>query len=279
MNVEGAAVERGSGARSCRGSTPAGASAPSPAPAVGVPPSPSTSRWWCTWRLRGASPGLVAGRASRAFLPAVPDRGPSPLAVVGLAGAADPGHRADGARVRPHRGRRQRLADARARSTATTSSTGSASRGSRSFVTAMTVGRGRAPRCWTASAGCRSSGPPRPRRSSVSCSSSSAATSVLVGPGILVWGLGASLGFPVGMSAAADDPSRAAARVSVVATIGYAAFLAGPPLLGLLGDQIGTLARCSSSPCCWCPRCSPPPGRRGSRLGPAPRAVAEVVRG
>jgi fucose permease len=59
--------------------------------------------------------------------------------------------------------------------------------------------------------------------------------------GIVVWGLGASLGFPVGMSAAADDPARAAARVSAVATIGYAAFLAGPPLLGMLGDAVGTL--------------------------------------
>lgn len=59
--------------------------------------------------------------------------------------------------------------------------------------------------------------------------------------GVVIWGLGASLGFPVGMSAAADDPARAAARVSVVATIGYAAFLAGPPLLGVLGDAVGTL--------------------------------------
>ncbi len=65
--------------------------------------------------------------------------------------------------------------------------------------------------------------------------------SVLVGVGILVWGLGAALGFPVGMSAAADDPARAAARVSVVSTIGYGAFLAGPPLLGALGDRVGTL--------------------------------------
>ena len=62
-----------------------------------------------------------------------------------------------------------------------------------------------------------------------------------VGVGIVIWGLGASLGFPVGMSAAADDPVRAAARVSVVSTIGYAAFLAGPPLLGQLGDRVGTL--------------------------------------
>ncbi|MFK3979704.1 MFS transporter [Micromonospora sp. NPDC050397] len=59
--------------------------------------------------------------------------------------------------------------------------------------------------------------------------------------GVALWGLGASLGFPVGMSAAADDPDRAPARVSVVATIGYTAFLAGPPVVGLLGDQVGTL--------------------------------------
>jgi predicted MFS family arabinose efflux permease len=57
---------------------------------------------------------------------------------------------------------------------------------------------------------------------------------VLVTIGIVLWGLGASLGFPVGMSAAADDPVKAAARVSVVSTIGYTAFLAGPPLLGFL---------------------------------------------
>ena len=64
---------------------------------------------------------------------------------------------------------------------------------------------------------------------------------VLVVLGIVLWGVGASLGFPVGMSAAADDPVRAASRVSVVSTIGYAAFLAGPPFLGFVGDHVGTL--------------------------------------
>lgn len=59
--------------------------------------------------------------------------------------------------------------------------------------------------------------------------------------GIVLWGLGSALGFPVGMSAAADDPARAARRVSVVSTIGYGAFLTGPPLLGFVGDQVGTL--------------------------------------
>lgn len=59
--------------------------------------------------------------------------------------------------------------------------------------------------------------------------------------GVAVWGFGTALGFPVGMSAAADEPDRAAARVSVVAVIGYTAFLAGPPLVGLLGDHVGVL--------------------------------------
>ncbi len=59
--------------------------------------------------------------------------------------------------------------------------------------------------------------------------------------GVVLWGLGASLGFPVGMSAAADDPRTAAARVSAVATIGYFAFLVGPPVIGFLGDHVGLL--------------------------------------
>jgi hypothetical protein len=109
------------------------------------------------------------------------------------------------------------------------------------FVTTMTVGRlvgpvaldrwGRAPVLWVTSA--------------VAAAGILLVVlgqhAALVGLGIALWGLGASLGFPVGMSAAADDPARAAARVSVVSTIGYAAFLAGPPLLGQLGDRVGTL--------------------------------------
>ena len=59
--------------------------------------------------------------------------------------------------------------------------------------------------------------------------------------GGLLWGAGASLGFPVGMSAAADDPVRAAIRVSVAGSIGYAAFLAGPPLIGVLAQHLGVL--------------------------------------
>jgi MFS family permease len=57
--------------------------------------------------------------------------------------------------------------------------------------------------------------------------------------GSVLWGLGAALGFPTGMSAAADHPTQAAIHVSVVTSIGYAAFLAGPPLVGFLGDHFG----------------------------------------
>jgi cyanate permease len=59
--------------------------------------------------------------------------------------------------------------------------------------------------------------------------------------GAVLWGMGAALGFPVGMSAAADEPDRAAARVSVVSSIGYTAFLAGPPLIGFLAEATGIL--------------------------------------
>lgn len=57
--------------------------------------------------------------------------------------------------------------------------------------------------------------------------------------GVVLWGMGAALGFPVGMSAASDDPAHAAVRVSVVSTIGYSAFFVGPPLIGFLAEHIG----------------------------------------
>src|SRR3954463_2696013 len=54
--------------------------------------------------------------------------------------------------------------------------------------------------------------------------------------GAALWGLGTALGFPVGMSAAGDAPAPAPARGSWGATIGYIAFLGGPPLIGFLGE-------------------------------------------
>ncbi|MEH6780964.1 MAG: MFS transporter [Rhodoglobus sp.] len=64
---------------------------------------------------------------------------------------------------------------------------------------------------------------------------------VLAVIGTALWGAGAALGFPVGISAAADEPKRATARVTAVATIAYGATLIGPPMIGLLSDQVGVL--------------------------------------
>ena len=59
--------------------------------------------------------------------------------------------------------------------------------------------------------------------------------------GVLLWSVGVSMGFPLGMSAAAESGPDSAAQVSVVAAIGYTANLAGPPVLGLVADAIGLL--------------------------------------
>jgi fucose permease len=60
--------------------------------------------------------------------------------------------------------------------------------------------------------------------------------------GVLLWSVGVSMGFPLGMSAAAEGGgANPAARVSVVASIGYFASLAGPPVIGTLAERVGLL--------------------------------------
>ena len=58
--------------------------------------------------------------------------------------------------------------------------------------------------------------------------------------GVVLWSVGVSMGFPLGMSAAAegDDPT---ARVTLVASVGYVASFIGPPLIGLLAQGFGLL--------------------------------------
>ena len=137
------------------------------------------------------------------------------------------------------------------------------------FVTAMTVGRVLGTRCSTARPGHGAAG----------------RAFALAGVGALLVILGPAIGLVAarrrgavgrraprsgsrsGMSAAADDPEHAAARVSVVASIGYCAFLAGPPLLGFLGDHSACCPRCWSSSRSPSRRCSwsrPPSRCRGS---------------
>ena len=59
--------------------------------------------------------------------------------------------------------------------------------------------------------------------------------------GVVLWAVGVSMGFPLGMSAAAEGGPDPAARVSVVASVGYFANLAGPPAIGILADSAGLL--------------------------------------
>nr|WP_230620853.1 MULTISPECIES: MFS transporter [unclassified Rhodococcus (in: high G+C Gram-positive bacteria)] len=60
---------------------------------------------------------------------------------------------------------------------------------------------------------------------------------VAAGAAVVLWGLGASLGFPLAISLAGDSGPNPAARVSFVSTLGYIAFLVGPPSLGFLGEM------------------------------------------
>ena len=59
--------------------------------------------------------------------------------------------------------------------------------------------------------------------------------------GVVLWAVGVSMGFPLGMSAAAESGPDPAARISVVASIGYFANLAGPPAIGALAQSGGLL--------------------------------------
>lgn len=63
----------------------------------------------------------------------------------------------------------------------------------------------------------------------------------IVAIGVVLWAIGVSMGFPLGMSAAAegDDPPT---QVSVAASIGYQASLIGPPVIGFLAESIGLLS-------------------------------------
>ncbi|EEL50030.1 Sugar transporter [Bacillus cereus Rock3-44] len=49
----------------------------------------------------------------------------------------------------------------------------------------------------------------------------------LLSVGVILWGMGASLGFPIGLSAAGDDSENATSNVAIVSLIGYTAFLVG----------------------------------------------------
>lgn len=57
--------------------------------------------------------------------------------------------------------------------------------------------------------------------------------------GAVFWGLGIALVFPAVISAAGDSSARPGEAIAAVTPIGYAGFLVGPPLVGLLARQVG----------------------------------------
>jgi fucose permease len=57
--------------------------------------------------------------------------------------------------------------------------------------------------------------------------------------GALMWGAGISIGFPLAMTAAGETPGRGPSAIATVATIAYAGFLVGPPLIGTLAHAVG----------------------------------------
>ncbi|MGO1941919.1 MAG: MFS transporter [Yaniella sp.] len=63
--------------------------------------------------------------------------------------------------------------------------------------------------------------------------------SLVAGFAVVLWGLGASLGFPVAISSAGASGENPATRVAFVTVIGYVAFLVAPPLLGFIGERAG----------------------------------------
>lgn len=64
---------------------------------------------------------------------------------------------------------------------------------------------------------------------------------VLILAGVAAWAVGVSMGFPLGMTAAAESGPDPAARISVVGAIGYVANLAGPPVIGGIAQSTGLL--------------------------------------
>lgn len=57
--------------------------------------------------------------------------------------------------------------------------------------------------------------------------------------GVAAWGAGLALCFPVAVAAVSDDPGRAAARVSVLTSLGSVAVLTAAPLVGVVAPVFG----------------------------------------
>jgi MFS family permease len=57
--------------------------------------------------------------------------------------------------------------------------------------------------------------------------------------GVAFWGGGTALCFPLAVAAASDEPLRAHARVSMMASLGSVAVMTGAPLIGVVASAFG----------------------------------------
>lgn len=57
--------------------------------------------------------------------------------------------------------------------------------------------------------------------------------------GALLWGVGVALAYPLSASTLAKDPTRSAARLSVMSTIAFGSSIVGPAAIGYLAEYVG----------------------------------------
>lgn len=57
--------------------------------------------------------------------------------------------------------------------------------------------------------------------------------------GLVVWGIGQALGFPMSVNALSDDPKKSAARINMIITVVYISSIAVGPVLGTIGQSFG----------------------------------------
>ncbi|MEN9707385.1 MAG: hypothetical protein RIS31_951 [Actinomycetota bacterium] len=57
--------------------------------------------------------------------------------------------------------------------------------------------------------------------------------------GLVVWGIGQALGFPMAVSSMSDDPKKSPARINMIITVVYISSIAVGPVLGTIGQAFG----------------------------------------
>jgi fucose permease len=57
--------------------------------------------------------------------------------------------------------------------------------------------------------------------------------------GLILWGIGQALGFPMAVSSMSDDPKKSPARINMIITVVYISSIAVGPVLGSIGQSFG----------------------------------------